>query len=73
MLHTLVERIGRAQDLGGVRAGALARVEARLRLLEPLLPLLAQSLLLCGACPCASRQQGGRPLRLPLWRRSSLN
>ena len=35
LLRTLVERINRAEDLGGVRAAALARVEARLRLLDP--------------------------------------
>ena len=38
LLRTLLERINRAEDLGGVRAGALARVEARLRLLDPRRP-----------------------------------
>ncbi len=38
VLHTLVERITRAQDLGGVRKEALEVVEGRLRLLDPLLP-----------------------------------
>ena len=35
LLRTLVERINRAEDLVGVQAEALARVEARLRLLDP--------------------------------------
>ncbi len=35
LLRTLVERINRAGDLGGVRFEALARVEARLYLLDP--------------------------------------
>ena len=34
LLGTLVERINRAENLGDVRAAALARVEARLRLLD---------------------------------------
>ncbi len=38
LLRTLVERITRAEDLQSVRAEALATVEARLRLLDPLLP-----------------------------------
>ena len=41
LLHTLVERINRAEDLKSVRAGARAGVEARLRLLG--LPLPAQT------------------------------
>ena len=38
LLRTLVERIMRAQDLAGVSKEALRVVEARLRLLDPLLP-----------------------------------
>ena len=41
LLRTLVERITRAQDLQSVRAEALAGVQARLRLPDPLLPASA--------------------------------
>ena len=41
LLRTLVERIMRADDLGGVRREALEVVEGRLHLLDPLLPRVA--------------------------------
>ena len=60
LLRTLVERIMRAEDLGGVRKEALGVVEGRLRLLDPLLPQGQAPLLSQGQAPLLP--QGQAPL-----------
>ena len=57
LLRTLMERIMRAENLAGVRKEALGVVEARLRLLDPLLPAPA------GPVPLLSRGAGSRESR----------